>query len=497
MGAQMLTLTDAGIDEAIVFEFLTVVDIAAINDDVAIHDLADDVPGGHTELTPLCHQCKDIGTIGSIVEVLTIGDGVTDAPATLIHGDGVEDTDGGTILEELVDDHQGGSFTHIVGLRLEGEANDGDGLTLEKRGWGGNRVATHGTECLEDLVVDNGLLPLVDTLDGLDDLHVVAMVNACVEEGLDILGEAGAAIATASIEELRADAGIGAYALTNSIDIGTHMFAEVGDIVHEGYARGEHGIGCILGHLGRGYVHEDDTEVIDEEGLVEARHDLLGLLGLCANDHSVGRHEVLDSGSLLEELWIRGYIEGDADATSVEFLLNDRLDFLGSTYRNGGLGDEDGVFVDVLSELSCDSEDVSQVSGAIFVRRCAHGREDHFDIVENLSEVGGEVKAIKLDIAFDKLLESRLIDGHDAVLKLLDFLFINIDTGDMGTHLGKTCSTDQAYIAGSYYCYVHCLFLKDYFSTTYYTDFMYFFRKRGEEGHAEITEITERTRKRG
>ena len=281
------------------------------------------------------------------------------------------------------------------------------------------------------------------------------MVDAGVEEGLDILGEAGAAIATASIEELRANACIGAYALTNCIDIGTHMFAEVGNVVHKRDARGEHGISRILGHLGRGDVHEDYAEVIDEEGLVEACHDLLGLLGLCTYHHTIGGHEVLDGCTFLQELRVAGHIEGDGDATLVEFFLNDSLDLLGGANRDGGLRDEDGVFMDVLSELSGDSKDISQIGRAIFIGWRTYSREDHLYIIEDLGEVGSEVETVELDITFDEFLKTRLIDGHDAILELVDLLLVDIDTGDMGSHLSEACATDQAYVAGTYYCNIH------------------------------------------
>ena len=137
----MLAFADAGVEEAIVLEFLAVVDVTAIDDDVAIHDFLDDIPGGHAELTPLCHEGEDIGTISSIVEVLAVGDNITDAPSALVHGDGVEDPDGGTILQEFIDDHEGWSLTHVVGLGFEAQANDGNGLALEEGGRSGNDIA--------------------------------------------------------------------------------------------------------------------------------------------------------------------------------------------------------------------------------------------------------------------------------------------------------------------------------------------------------------------
>ena len=136
---ERLFLADAGVEESEGFEFLAVVDVTAVDDDVASHDLLDDIPGGHTELAPLGHQGEDVGTIGGIVHVGAVGDDITDAALALVHGDGVKDADGGTILQELVDDDEGWGLTHIVGLGLEGQTNDGDGLALKGRG--GNGIA--------------------------------------------------------------------------------------------------------------------------------------------------------------------------------------------------------------------------------------------------------------------------------------------------------------------------------------------------------------------
>ena len=139
---ERLFLADAGVEEAEGFEFLAVVDVTAVDNDVAGHDLLDDIPGGHAELAPLGHQSEDIGTIGGIVHIRAVGDNITDAALALVHGDGVEDADGGTILQEFVDDDEGWGLTHIVGLGLEGEADDGDGLALERKR-SGSTTATY------------------------------------------------------------------------------------------------------------------------------------------------------------------------------------------------------------------------------------------------------------------------------------------------------------------------------------------------------------------
>ena len=55
------------------------------------------------------------------------------------------------------------------------------------------------------------LLLFIDRLHCLEDLHPLTMLMRRADESLDILGEAGAPVATPCIEELAADAGITAH----------------------------------------------------------------------------------------------------------------------------------------------------------------------------------------------------------------------------------------------------------------------------------------------
>ena len=48
-----LFFSNPRIDEAHFLQFLTVIDVAAIDNDTAIHHLLDDIPRWHAELAPL------------------------------------------------------------------------------------------------------------------------------------------------------------------------------------------------------------------------------------------------------------------------------------------------------------------------------------------------------------------------------------------------------------------------------------------------------------
>ena len=201
---------------------------------------------------------------------------------------------------------------------------------------------------------------------------MIAVFDTRMHESLDILGKARTTIAATGIQELRADTGIRTDTLTNSIDIGTYAFAEVGNIVHKRDTRSQHGVGGILRHFSRWDIHEDNAEIINQEGLVQARHHLLGLLRLSTDYHTVRRHEVLDGSTLLQEFRIRGHVEGNIHTALVQLCLDGGLYFLGGSYRHCRFRHQNGVLVDVLTKLFGHCQHVFQVGRTILIRGCSH-----------------------------------------------------------------------------------------------------------------------------
>ena len=72
------------------------------------------------------------------------------------------------------------------------------------------------------------------------------------DEGLDVLGEAGAAVTGAGKEKRAADAPVGADAAPDVRARRPRPARRVGDLVHERDPGGEHRVGGVLGDLGRG-----------------------------------------------------------------------------------------------------------------------------------------------------------------------------------------------------------------------------------------------------
>jgi hypothetical protein len=87
-------------------------------------------------------------------------------------------------------------------------------------------------------------------VDALGERGFDAGLVAHHDAGEGVLGEAGAAVAQARVEELRADALVGAHALADAVDVGAVGLAEVGHLVDEGDLGGEEVVGGVLDHLG-------------------------------------------------------------------------------------------------------------------------------------------------------------------------------------------------------------------------------------------------------
>ena len=204
-------------------------------------------------------------------------------------------------------------------------------------------------------------LSFVDRFDRFDHSHRIAVFAGGTGQGLDIFREAGAAVSAARIEEFRTDAGVCADTFPYHIDIRSYQIAQVGDVVHEGDACSQHGIGRVFGHLGRGNVHEVEPVVVHLERTVKPFHDLFCPVALYADDHTIGRHEVLDRCAFLEKFGVRSHFEIDLLAAFGQLFLDDGLDFFCRTYRYGGLGDQNRVFFDVLTESPGYFEYVLQV----------------------------------------------------------------------------------------------------------------------------------------
>ena len=267
---------------------------------------------------------------------------------------------------------------------------------------------------------------------------------------MHILGEARATIATARVEELAPDADVTTDALTHHGDVGSDGFAEVRHLIHEADARSEHSVGRVLRDLCGSDIHKEDAEVIEENGLIEARHQLTGTVAIYTDDDTIGAHEVLDSVALLEELRVRSDVEGNEHATLTLCRLDRLTDLEVGTYGHGALGDDETIVRHRLTDSTSYREDVAQVGRAIFVWGRADSTEDNLDMGQDFGDRGREVQASSLHSTAHEGVQTRLIDGYLPITQALDLRFINIYTVDFYTEVSEASCADQSDIAYPY-----------------------------------------------
>ena len=112
----------------------------------------------------------------------------------------VEGRDPGALGVQASGEDDGGRFAQVVGVRLEGESQQGDVL------------AAQAAQTLLELADHAPLLQVVDLDHGVQELKVIARVAGELLERLHVFGKARAAVADAGLQELRADAVVETHA---------------------------------------------------------------------------------------------------------------------------------------------------------------------------------------------------------------------------------------------------------------------------------------------
>ena len=219
------------------------------------------------------------------------------------------------------------------------------------------------------------LLRLVHRFHGAERLEVVAVVLRRLQQRLDVFREATAAVAHAGKQERGTDPAIAANRLAHLIDVSTDQLAHVGNLVHEGDARGKNRVRGIFAQLGAGRIHHQNRRAGPRKRRIQLFHDRhRALVARIGTDYDPVRfHEVFDRGALLQELRIACHAE------RLRRLAGDRVahPFRGAD-RHRALVDDDRVFVHRPADVAGHGEHVLQVRGTIFALRRSHGNEDDF-----------------------------------------------------------------------------------------------------------------------
>ena len=419
---------------------LRVIKIAPIEDHRVIQSGLDRVEVRTAKFLPFGNddQCVGIGkgahrTLG-ILKACVVA---VNAPS-LMHRYRIVSGDCGAGGEEIGDQFAARRLAHVVGVGLEGQAPEREVPALQ--------VA----EAALDLAGQDVLLGVVGFLDSSEYLEGDAgFLLGGLDQRLDILGEAGTTIATAGIEEVIANARVGANALAHHFNVGAEHFGEVGQFVHEADARRQHGVGSILGQFGTLDVGDDQALAVALERRVEGTHQVDGLVVIGTDNDAVRTHEVFDGSAFREEFRVGNDAVRDVDRALVQFVGNGGLDLGGGADRHRTFVYDDLIVGHQASNVAGGGEHVLEVGRTIFVRRSADSDELDGAVVDCLLDIGREVKPAGGDIAADHLEQPGLMDRDVAAHEDTDLFGIHIDADNVIANLGQTGATDQTDITGS------------------------------------------------
>src|SRR5205823_707658 len=193
------------------------------------------------------------------------------------------------------DDGQARRASDVIGIRLEGRAEHGDGLVPQH---------PQGALDLREQALD---ARFIDPLDLLEQIDVDAVIFGDGDERAQILGQAGAAEAEASVHKMAADSVIQTDAPGYRRDIDAKRFAQIGHHVDERDLGGEESIRRLLDEFRRCHAREHDRAV--EAGLVEVEEERSRAVSVCTDDDSVWLEEIANRRTLAKELRIAGDIE--------------------------------------------------------------------------------------------------------------------------------------------------------------------------------------------
>ncbi len=317
-----------------------------------------------------------------------------------------------------------------------------------------------GTEVLPQAGHELVFLAVVDPLHRMEQRGITANLAGGVDQRLDVLGEAGAAIAAAGIDEVMADARVGAYALAHGFDVGPELLRQGGHLVHEGDLGGQHGVGCVLGQLGAAGIHLYDAIPIAVEGGIELFEQGDGVGRVCAYDDAIRPQAVGHRGPLLEKLRVGDHLEGQVDPA----IAQDGGDMLAHPVcgadRHCALVDHHLAALHQPPYGAGHRQYVLQIGRAVFIRRGADRDEDELGERHPLGDICGELQATGLMVGLHQGGEAGLEDGDHPLFEALDLGGIHVHAGYPVAHLGEHRGLNQPHITYPEYADSHLLSLR-------------------------------------
>src|SRR5439155_4448874 len=201
--------------------------------------------------------------------------------------------------QKVFNNRNGRCIAHIVRRRLEGESPHAESF-----------VTNIVLEMRANPVDESYRLSSIYLVNGLENLHIVFVLATSVNKGTNILRETTSAETQAREQEGRPDAGIRGHAFPDHLNVGADRFTKSRDLVHKGNARGKKSVGGIFQHFGRANVHDENWTTGSNEGSIKVTQDFGCSHVIRPDNNSIGFHEIVNGGALLQELRVRQQIKG-------------------------------------------------------------------------------------------------------------------------------------------------------------------------------------------
>lgn len=281
-----------------------------------------------------------------------------------------------------------------------------------------------------------------------------------VDQRPDILGEAGAAITAARVDEVVADARIGTDTLAYLLDIGAQGFGQGGHLVYEGDAGRQHGVGGVFGQFGTACIHPQDAVSLAVEGGVELLQQGEGVIGVGADDDAIRPQAVGDGGALLEKFGVGDHVERKVETTVGEALRNVSSYPAGGADRHSALVDHHLAPLHQAAYGVRHRHHLMEVGGPVLVRRRSDRDEDKLGKLHRPGRVCGEDQATGLMVALHQGGETGLEEGNAPLFQARDLVGIHIHAGHLVTHLRQYGGLNQPDITYSEYGDSHPLLFR-------------------------------------
>src|SRR5262249_50227984 len=160
---------------------------------------------------------------------------------------------------------------------------------------------------------------------------------------------------------------------------------------------------------------------------VKLAHDLLGARSFGANDRAVWPHEVVDSGAFAQKFRVRHHVEIRLRVG----LADDAGDLAPRTDGDGRFRYHDGVTRKGPCDLTRRLLNVGQVGVAIAAPAWRADCDEHcVGTGDSLRQIGGELQPLRLCVALDKRLETRLEYRNLTLPEACDLFGILVDARD-------------------------------------------------------------------